>query len=230
MIEKTIKIAIIDNSINPSVYKPVEHWRQFINHQADAFAARKREFPDLSEGYTHMIITGSEASIMEREPWVYLEVEVVREAVERGLSILGSCYGHQLLALSLFGPHRVARCRKPEIGWLSIPFEPNPLVQDGGRMDIFTSHFDEVVNLPEDCLVFASTPGCSVQAFQLGDFPVWGIQPHPEISIAEGRRFFEAIIATGVRNKDLFQTALESTPRDSGLIQPLVANFLCASA
>ena len=93
-------------------------------------------------------------------------------------------------------------------------------------MDIFTSHFDEVVNLPEDCLVFASTPGCSVQAFQLGDYPVWGIQPHPEISIAEGRRFFEAIIATGVRNKDLFQTALESTPRDSGLIQPLVANFL----
>jgi GMP synthase-like glutamine amidotransferase len=226
MTDKGIKIAILDNSINPAVYKPVEHWRQFLSQQTEAFTAREWEFPDLSKGYTHLIITGSEASILEREPWVYIEVEVLREAVDRGLSILGSCYGHQLLALSLFGPDRVARCRKPELGWSSILFEPNPLISDGGRMDIFTSHFDEVVNLPDDCLVFASTPDCAVQAFQLRDRPVWGIQPHPEISIARGKRFFEAIIATGARNSDLFQTALASTPKDSGLIHSLVANFL----
>jgi GMP synthase-like glutamine amidotransferase len=227
MDQKTTRIAIIDNSINPTVYRPVEHWRQFISAPTEAFTARDRDFPDPA-GFTHLIITGSEASILDRDSWVYREIEVVREAVELGLSILGSCYGHQLLALSLFGPDRVARCRKPEIGWQSLPFKSNPLIGEGGVKEVFTSHFDEVVDLPETCLVFGSTPDCSVQAFQLKDHPVWGIQPHPEISIEEGRRFFEAVIGAGAPNRALFEAALETPPGDSGLIHPMVSNFLAS--
>ena len=92
--------------------------------------------------------------------------------------------------------------------------------------DVFTSHFDEVVRLPRECRVFASTPDCAVQAFQLEDLPVWGIQPHPEITIPDGKRFFEAIISRGGDRKSLFKNALESTPSDSGIIGGLVDNFL----
>jgi GMP synthase-like glutamine amidotransferase len=226
MKNKKTKIAIIDNSINPEVYRPVVHWNQFLDFPSYAFTARNFEFPDFSSGYTHLIITGSEASILERDNWVYREIEVVREAVDSGLSILGSCYGHQLLALALFGPDRVSRCKKPELGWFSIPFDSNPLTGKAQVHDVFTSHFDEVVNLPSQCRIFAQTADCYVHAFQLENLPIWGIQPHPEISITEGQQFFKAVIAGGVTDPDLFQDALDTNPRDSGLIFTLIENFL----
>ncbi|MEM7353998.1 MAG: hypothetical protein AAF657_24565, partial [Acidobacteriota bacterium] len=50
------------------------------------------------------------------------------------------------------------------------------------------SHFDEVFDLPPTFDVIASTDACTVQAFQVRDRPVWGMQFHPELSYDEGQR------------------------------------------
>jgi hypothetical protein len=55
------RVAIVDNSINPSVYKPVEHWAAFLRVPFSPFRAPDGRFAGLKEGFTHIILTGSEA-------------------------------------------------------------------------------------------------------------------------------------------------------------------------
>lgn len=72
----TIKIAIIDNSLDSSLYNPVAHWSSHLQCDWEAFKAKESQFPDLKKGFTHVILTGSEASIIEKERWVEEEVTV----------------------------------------------------------------------------------------------------------------------------------------------------------
>jgi GMP synthase-like glutamine amidotransferase len=227
------KVAIVDNAIEPEVYRPVEHWTAFLGAPWDAFRAPDGRLPDLACDYTHVILTGSEASIVEREAWVDQEIQFVREVLDKDIPVLGSCYGHQLLALALRGPAFVRRCPQPEIGWLPITIEaPHPLFgqRKTSTAYAFSSHFDEVSGLDDDFKILAFSPGCSIQAFQLADRPVWGIQFHPEIGIAAARQFLTSLVHLGHPAAPLFEEALRQRPRDSGLIRPIVRHFLAAGA
>ena len=229
MKRENVRVAIIDNSIDPTVYKPIDHWRTFLGVPWEAFRAVESRFPGLDRGYTHLILTGSEASIMERESWVYEEVEVVQKALERGIPILGSCYGHQLLALALRGPAHVRRCPQPEVGWIPIKIQmKNSLLGDEEEAYTFSIHFDEVIGLDDDFLVLATTPACLVQAFELRTRPVWGIQFHPEINISAARELLENLIRLELKTSLLFEEALRKRPRDSGLIRRIVRHFLAS--
>jgi GMP synthase-like glutamine amidotransferase len=222
-----IKVAIIDNSINPSVYTPVEHWSKYLKVEWESFRAPRKFFPKFREGFTHLILTGSEASILDRKRWVQEEVELVQEAVALGLRLLGSCYGHQLLVLALLGPSHVGLCTVPEIGWIPIEVkEDNGLLGKKGLAYVFSSHFDEVLDLDESFRVLASTDNCRVQAFELKGRPVWGIQPHPEIDIGAAQKFLKSLIGLRLATGPLFEKALASVPRDSGLVGHILAEFL----
>ncbi len=221
------KVALIDNSLDKNVYDPVRHWKAHLACEWISFEAKRSYFPALEEGFTHFILTGSEASILEREKWVYEEVELVKLAIEKGISILGSCYGHQLLVLALLGPAHVKRCENPEVGWIKIRIEKeNDLLGEGRTAHCFSIHFDEVVNLNQNFEVLASTRNCPIQAFKLKDKPVWGIQMHPEIDIREGRSLLEKLLMLRHPNSPLIEKALNSKPRDSGLIKPILRKFL----
>jgi GMP synthase-like glutamine amidotransferase len=226
-----IRVAIIDNSIAPAVYKPVEHWASFLGVPFVSYRAPEGRLPEPSEKYTHVILTGSEGSILEREPWVGAEVDFVREAFDRGTPILGSCYGHQLLALALRGPQKIRRARRPEIGWFPIDVRsPNRLLGGEGTIYAFSSHFDEVIDLDGEFRVLASTPDCEIQAFEIEGRPVWGIQFHPEISIPAGREYLRNLVALGLRTSPLFEEALAMSARDSGAIRGIIRHFLDGGA
>jgi len=225
--KKSIRLAIIDNSIDSEIYNPLEHWRPFLNTDWTSYKATKSHFPRIQDGYTHLLLTGSEASILEREGWVHEEIEVVQQAVEKGVSILGSCYGHQLLVLALAGSAHVRRSERPEIGWISIDIkETNNILGPANRANSFSIHFDEVVNLRKPFLILASSRHCRIQAFQLEEKPVWGIQIHPEIGVSSAQELLRTLIDQNPVNNSLFREALESKPRDSKLIYPIVRAFL----
>lgn len=229
MKRENVRVAIIDNSIDPTVYRPIDHWRTFLSVPWEAFRAVEKSFPDLDQEYTHLILTGSEASIIEREDWVYEEVEFVQEALERGIPILGSCYGHQLLVLALRNPAHIRRCPQPEVGWIPIRIrKKNSLLGDEGEAFTFSIHFDEVIGLDDDFLVLASTPACRVQAFELRTKPAWGIQFHPEINIFAAKELLENLIRLELKTSPLFEEALRARPRDSGLIRRIVRHFLAS--
>lgn len=224
---KDRRVAILDNSIDPGLYRPVEHWSRYLpSGEVDAFTAREGRFPDPAD-YTHLIVTGSEATILERDGWVEQEVEIVREAVHRGLSVLGSCWGHQLLALALAGPGHVRRCPGPEIGWIAVRVErKDELLGPPGEFFTFSVHYDEVFDLPDPFEVLASTESCSVQAFRYGDRPVWGLQCHPEVDIPTGLHFLEDLVRRGFEGREFLLEALRSRPRDSRHIHRIIRAFL----
>ena len=226
---KDRKVAIIDNSIDPGLYRPADHWNRYLPRPADVFVARTRRLPDPG-AYTHVILTGSEASILDRDPWADEEASFVREAFRLGVSLLGSCWGHQLLAYALAGPRHVRRCARPEIGWIRVRADrEDRLLGPPGEFYTFSVHYDEVVDLPAPFVVLASTEACPVQAFRAGERPIWGIQPHPEVDIPTGRRFLGDLVARGFKGRESLLQALASEPRDSGFIRRIVAGFLGTS-
>lgn len=222
-------VAIVDNSIDAAIYRPVEHWSRHLGVPWKAFVAREGELPEPSE-FSHIILTGSESTIMERPAWAVAEAAMAREAVARGKVVLGSCWGHQLLAYALAGEAHVRPAARPEIGWIAIRLElTSDLLGPAGTAPFtFSSHYDEVCDLPPEFEVLASTPGCAVEAFRYAGRPVWGLQGHPEVDIPTGRRFLQDLVRRGFKGREAILAALAQTPRDSGLIGPIVRTFLAA--
>jgi GMP synthase-like glutamine amidotransferase len=224
---KQVRVAIIDNSINPALYNPVGHWSRYVDAPWQAFRPKDGFLPDPNEEFTHILLTGSEASIIEAEDWVGAEAGFIREAVARGLAVLGSCYGHQLLALALAGPEHIRRRLYPEVGWVPIQVpRPCRLLGGAGSFYVFSVHFDEVIGLPDPFEVLASTETCPIQAFALKGRPVWGVQPHPEIDGPAARRLLRDYSGLFPDVRPLYEKALASPYRDSGLIYGIVRAFL----
>ena len=225
MNEKDQRIAVIDNSLDHSIYNPIQHWKICLEREFDVFKAIEGEFPDVKD-FTHIILTGSEASILERKEWAEEEISLIKEAKEKDVFLLGSCYGHQLLAVALAGSQHVQRCAHPEIGWIGIRINGiDGFLGEKRLAYCFSSHLDEVIDLPDNFLILASSDQCSVQAFRMSDEPVWGLQIHPEINVIEAQKYLKSRVRERHEPLELFQKALDSYPRDSGLIHQVTRNF-----
>lgn len=146
--------------------------------------------PDL-RNYDAVIFAGGEYRPEEFDlPIFQAERERIMEALDARVPILGICLGNQLLAHWLGGEVVTGSW---EIGWLPITVTEaglgDPLLAGLGETFYgFLWHGDLIKRLPENAVILASTEKCPVQAFRLGDLPVWGVQFNPQYDpvIAEG--------------------------------------------
>ncbi len=146
--------------------------------------------PDLRT-YDAVIFAGGEYRPEEFEhPIFQAERERIMEALEARVPILGICLGNQLLAYWLGGEVVTGSW---EIGWLPITVNEDGLADPllaglGESFYGFLWHGDQIKRLPEGAVLLASSEKCRVQAFRLGDLPVWGVQFNPQYDpvIAEG--------------------------------------------
>jgi len=228
------RILVLGNSIDRLISRPVEEWsRYFGKVPFDAVQLPSNEpVPDLDR-YTHVLLTGSEASFRDPQPWFDVETDVVRDAFERGLPVLGSGFGHQLLVWAISGSEYVRRARIPELGWVAIDIvKSDPLVAAVPNLwHTFTSHIDEVIDPPEPWRILASNATCAVQAMRYDDRPVWGIQPRPETSPDEAKFQMESGIDQFPRYaQQIRRSIIESPVRDDGVAPQLMAAFLKSKA
>lgn len=227
-----MRLAVIDNALDHEIYRPVKHWASFLGKTGfQAFEAAKGDFPDPAD-FTHIILTGSEASIIERAGWAEEEARLVRAAaVPGGPAVLGSCWGHQLLAYALAGPRHVRRRPRPEIGWVPIRvLAEDALLGEPGVFHAFSIHFDEVFDPPEGLFeVLADSEDCAVQALRVRSRNIWGLQFHPEIDPETAVRFLRELLQAGFRGGEDMLLALASRPRDDEAIRRIVAGFLAAA-
>jgi GMP synthase (glutamine-hydrolysing) len=150
------------------------------------------EIPGLSK-YTHFIISGSEASVIDDNPWEGLLKEIVDNIIDMKKPLLAICYGHQFLARALLGKKSVRRTGTPEFGWVDITLTENTLFNGITTSVFMVSHYDEVFQLTDDFKIIAFSPRCAVHAFQYKDLPVWGLQFHPEYNEEEADEIFGLI-------------------------------------
>lgn len=141
--------------------------------------------PDVS-AYDMMVVMGGPQDVWQEDkyPWLIAEKAAIRKfVVDLGRPYLGICLGHQLLAAAIGG--EVALGKTPEVGLLTVKQTRAGLNDRIFRgisdpIDVLQWHGAEVVSLPDDAHVLASSDACAVQAFRYRD-NAYGFQFHVEI-------------------------------------------------
>jgi GMP synthase-like glutamine amidotransferase len=230
------RLLIVDLSVNAAVYRPVGHWRPHVEAlgvPVDVCRPPDGDVPADLAAYSHAILTGSEASILEDTEWIVRACELTRALEARHVKLLGSCFGHQMLARALSGLAFVRRTPTPEFGWVEVRKTGGGArdpVADAlpDRCHVYTSHFDEVFPLPPGWERVAETAGCRYAVVRRMRGGAWGIQPHPEIGVDDGRALQASYLTTMSGRRDVLEAAWHADPRDDRIAPALVRGFLDA--
>jgi GMP synthase (glutamine-hydrolysing) len=170
-------------------------------------------------------------SAAQTYPWTEPVHTLVREAVERRLPTLGSCWGHQVIARAL-GGEVVHDPERSELGcgWVELldAGTQDPLFcRFPQRFRANMGHHDRVVALPPGATALAHNDQPH-QAFRLADAPVYGTQFHSEL---DARRERERILVyreyyrTALPDEETVQRVLDNLA-DTTEVDNLLYDFL----
>ena len=202
----------------------------------DAFAGPYEEadprtdapLPD-SRGFAAVIITGSAASVADREPWVLRAEAWLREVVAAGTPTLGICFGHQLLAQALGGEvQRNPRGR--EIGTVEVErVGDDPLLEGlGSRFHVNATHVDTAVRLPPGAVRLARAALEDSHLVRFGE-RCYGMQYHPEVDRYIMLSYLEqrgAILAEEGFDVPAMRSAATDAPEGRGTLVAFIRRFV----
>lgn len=139
---------------------------------------------NIDESVKGIILSGSPFSVNdEKAPMVDVA------ALNDKLPILGVCYGAQLTA-KIFGG-RVEKSEKREYGRAHLTIEQNDVLLKNisPKSQVWMSHGDTILQLPDGFELLATTESIPIAAFKQTTetfsasefFPLYGLQFHPEV-------------------------------------------------
>jgi len=145
----------------------------------------KAKLPVNIDEFQALLVLGGPMGAYEEERYPYLVhlQNLIRDALQRQLPVVGICLGAQLIARSLGGV--VERNPVSEIGWRRVS-----LTAEGRKSLLFCGVPDEIMvfqwhsdtfHLPADASLLAVGEQCVNQAMAVGSS--WSLQFHPEITI-----------------------------------------------
>lgn len=124
------------------------------------------------------------------------------EVFEFGVPVLGICYGMQTMAEQFGG--KVAGSDKREFGYAQVQVEgSSELLRDivdhegdkGHMLDVWMSHGDKVVELPDGFELMASTDSAPIAGMYNESQRFYGVQFHPEVThTLQGGRILERFV------------------------------------
>ena len=188
--KQPVRIAILDAV-------PEEYWaddlgitdsQKFIDllqplnaaAEFEVFYVPKNHFPDDLSGYDAVLVTGSPCSVHDEHDWIARLSDLVLDANARGLRIIGSCFGHQLVARAFGG-----EVGRNEHGWVIGNFAVHihaefdwmqPMV---GSTGLYHFNQERVTRLPPGAVAYARTDDYEGYGFTIGN-NIFCFQGHPE--------------------------------------------------
>jgi len=146
----------------------------------------RSSLPAALDGYRALIILGGPMGANDEDRFPYLRrvQQLIRQAAEGGLPVLGICLGGQLIAKALGG--RVVKSPKTELGWYKVSLTgaglESPLFSRFPEtFAVFQWHEDAFELPPGAELLAYGDAGCWNQAFRCGN-RVYGLQFHLEVT------------------------------------------------
>lgn len=191
----------------------------------DSFDVRVEDYPapDAFAGY---LITGSRASVYDDEPWIAALARYLERVLEADRKIVGICFGHQLVA-HFFGGETVAARQ----GWAVGVQENRAITREawmeppGERLNLLSSHKDQVSRLPHGARLIAASDFCPVSGFVMGE-QVMTLQGHPEFHRDYSRDLME--MRRELLGEEAFATGMASLDKetDENKAAHWILNFL----
>lgn len=164
--------------------------------EVDLLWAYAGEFPEDLGVYDGIFLSGSAHGAYEDVPFIHREHDLIREAADRDIPMLGICFGHQILASALCDRDQVFRRTFCEVGYKWLPTTAaarlDPLACElGDAVRMFVWHNDEVRADHPDMVVLAASDLCPNHVWRHRRHRAWGIQGHPEVTRDEAVVWFE---------------------------------------
>ncbi|HXP51705.1 MAG TPA: glutamine-hydrolyzing GMP synthase, partial [Bacteroidia bacterium] len=142
-------------------------------HPYNHFEKAVKELPNVKG----IILSGSPFSVHDKDaPAVKLD------DIRGKLPLLGVCYGAQLMAFQWGGKVGKSNSREYGRAHLKMIAGQNELVAGmSAETQVWMSHADTILELPEKAKLVASTEDVMAAAFSFNGEKVYGIQFHPEV-------------------------------------------------
>ena len=181
------KILIIDfgSQVTQLIARRVREMQVFCEiHPYDAAEDTLKAWID-EKSLRGGILSGGPNSVTEAET-----PRAPHQVFEAGVPVLGICYGMQTMAEQLGGAVDAGHVR--EFGHARVRARGHTRLLEGiedarspeghGLLDVWMSHGDKVVQMPEGFVLMASTESCPIAAMADDWRHFYGVQWHPEVT------------------------------------------------
>lgn len=135
------------------------------------------KIPKLDTSVKGVILSGSPYSVRdENAPMPDLS------QIKGKMPLLGVCYGAQYLSHAFGGEVKPAPSREYGRAMLTVGSSEDALMKGLPSVtQVWMSHGDTIVSVPDNYRIVASTADVPVAAYRVDDEETWGIQFHPEV-------------------------------------------------
>jgi GMP synthase-like glutamine amidotransferase len=180
-----MKLCILDNDVlDPTLAQTYTSFAAMFerlfkaagaNWTYEAFNTVRGEYPESFDRFDAVLLTGSHADSFSQDAWVLTLRERVTELLQAKKTLLGVCFGHQLIGLCLG-----AKVGRAPQGWGAGRMTYTWHGAEGSpALALLASHQDQVHELPSGATLLVSNDFCPVAGFSV-EKHVFCVQPHPE--------------------------------------------------
>jgi GMP synthase (glutamine-hydrolysing) len=148
------------------------------------------KIPAINAEIKGVILSGSPYSVRGKDVLIP-DLSMIKKRVP----LLGICYGAQLLAHHFGGEVAQSKIREYGRSHLKIKKEHSLFEGISENSQVWMSHGDSIIRLPEHAELIASTEDIPVAAFAFDNELTFGIQFHPEVTHSlEGKKILSNFV------------------------------------